>query len=282
MGDGESPRRRELLRAGAAAAAGLAAFGWSAGDASVRGQSAVAADQQTTTEDGENAYAFSYDLQEGDRFRVESRIRTPEDDPATETIPSNCLDGGPREFPAFVVRAYRGDVQLGYEGLFVPQGAIETGTTGTTTTETTTTTTTAETTTTADETNETTTPTETAEQVNETTAANRTTTATTEAAMQDETTTEPETDTTTEADTETTPDGETDAPGTEADETTTETTETVARDTETTPDGTDELPEIRVGEWYRVTSMRGCGSLSRISLESAEPRTDALETTESR
>jgi hypothetical protein len=305
MGEGESPRRRDVLRA--SAVGGLVAFGWSAGDVSGAERTGAAADQETTqqaTEGGESAYAFSYDLQEGDRFRVQSRLRTSEGDPATEMIPATCLDGGAQEFPAFVVRAYRGDLQLGYEGLFVPQQAPEAGSGGTTTTtetseadETTTTETitTTETTTTdtVNETdtptetlepvNETDTPTETLEPANETNAANETTTTTTEAAIQDATTTETtESETETTTDTETTPDGETDTTATETEETTTETeetttetTETATPATETTPDGADGLPEIRVGEWYRVASMSKCDSLSRLSLEAAEARTTA-------
>ncbi|WP_128475951.1 hypothetical protein [Halorussus pelagicus] len=138
MGEGESRRRRDFLRAGAVA--GLVAFGWSAGGASGADRTAATAnqqttdgerttdDQRTTTQDAESAYAFSYDLQQGDRFRVESRLRTAEDDPATETIPATCLDGGSREFAAFVVRAYRSDIQFGYEGLFVPPTVSATAT----------------------------------------------------------------------------------------------------------------------------------------------------------
>ncbi|WP_276301616.1 hypothetical protein [Halorussus lipolyticus] len=123
MPDLDSLRRRDVLRAGAAG--GLAAFGWSVGG--------VSAQDQTTEQRQQTAYAFSYSLQSGDRFRVWSRIRTPEGDPATERIPAECLEDGPREFGAFVVRADRNGIQLGYEGVFFPPDTVETGTTETTT-----------------------------------------------------------------------------------------------------------------------------------------------------
>lgn len=188
MPDLDSLRRRDVLRAGAAG--GLAAFGWSVGGVSAR--------DPTTEQRQQTAYAFSYSLQSGDRFRVWSRIRTPEGDPATERIPAECLEDGRREFTAFVVRADRNGIQLGYEGVFFPPDAVATGTTETTTA------------------------------TNETTAANETTTSSPEN-------------------------------GTATTETTTEAA----------------LPAIRVGEWYRVTSMSKCDGLARLSLESAEPPTDA-------
>ncbi|WP_134670572.1 hypothetical protein [Halorussus marinus] len=186
MPDGEPPRRRDILRAGAAAGLaglGLAASGVSALDGTV-----------TQNDGGESSYAFSYGLQTGDRFQVQSPLRTPEGDPATESVPASCRDAGdPSELRVLIVRAYRGDIDLGYEGLLVPPEAIAATGETTTTPETTAVNDTAETTTTP----------ETA--VGETTAGPETAT---EAALQDATTTEKTSETTTAGDTESATDTE--------------------------------------------------------------------------
>ncbi|WP_137287329.1 hypothetical protein [Halorussus salinisoli] len=164
--ESDSPRRRDVLRAGAAAGVlGLAGF-------TVGGASA----QQVQN-------AFSLSLQEGDQFRVRFRPRDPQGNPATQTIPGECFeDGEQREVQILIVRALRDEIDLGYRGLFVPQRVLETRTPETTTPA-------EETPTLGDET----TP------GNETTPADDTTT---EAALQEETT--PGNETTTPAD-ETTP-----------------------------------------------------------------------------
>lgn len=93
----------------------------------------------------------------------------------------------------------------------------------------------------------------------ETTPETETTTeaTTTEAALQDATTTVNET---TPVDGETTPTGET----TPAEGTTT-------TETGTTPAEGQALPEIRRGEWYRVTSSVRCANRNRLTLATAEP-----------
>lgn len=254
MADGEAPRRRDVLRAGAAA--GLAGIGWAT--------SGVSARDGTAPQDGEPRSVFSYGLQTGDRFQVQSRLRTPDGDPATETVPATCLDDGASpELPVLIVRAYRDDIRLGYEGLFAPEQALATEAAETTETE-------------AAEETETTGETETtpAGEPEETTTRPAETTATetvAEAAIRDETTVEETTaeETTVETATATTVTAEM-----------TETTETTAEANETTPaddaeaDAGDEpasLPEIRVGEWYRVAEMTKCDSLSKMTLAVAEP-----------
>lgn len=233
MTDEKSPRRRDVLRA--SAAAGLVAVtGVSVGDSSA---------QQTD----EAQSAFSYSLQEGDRFRVRFSPRDPSGNPATETIPGTCLDEESPEYQIFIVRAFRGGIDLGYRGLFAPEQAVVTETPETTTEE--------ETTPEEEETTE-----------EETTPEGETTeeTTTEEAAFQEETTT-----TENETAQETTPE----------EEITTETT------TETAPETTPEagpLPEIRRGEWYEVTAALRCEDLFQLTLESIEePETtpDAPETT---
>lgn len=265
MTNRESTRRRDVLRAGTAA--GLAALGWSA----------TAASAQETTTGGEggqqNRYAFSYSLQQGDRFRVLSRLRTPEGDPATETVPASCDPNGGQQYPVFVVRAYRQNIRLGYEGVLVPEGAVETAgeTTGTTETEEETTPPAEETTVTDGET------TTTAEET--TTTAETETETQAEAALQDETTTEAENGTDAAAETETTVGTEATTDETEAEATTTEGEADATTATETTTTATTEtttqqaagLPPIRVGDWYRVAAMSKCDSVSRLSLEPAEP-----------
>lgn len=282
MTDGESPRRRDVLRAGTAA--GLAALGWSANAAST---------QETTTggEGGQQSeYAFSYSLQQGDRFQVLSRLRTPEGDPATETVPASCDPNGGQQYPVFIVRAYRQNIRLGYEGVLVPEGAVETAaeTTGTTATEE------EETTPAAEE--PTVTDGETTTTAGETTTTAETETATTEteteAALQDETTTDAENETDAAAETETTvgteattaetetgeeaatTEGEVDAT-TAATETETETETTTTATAEPATEQAAGLPPIRVGNWYRVREMSKCDSVSRLSLEPAEPRETA-------
>lgn len=156
----ESPRRRDLLKAGAAAGL-LGVTGLTMNGASA---------QETTTAqaDGEGMF-FSYSIQADDRFRVRFRPRTPSGEPATETVPADCLDGDQsEEYQLFIVRTFRGELDLGFRGLLAPQMALAEDLRGTTTVA-------------EDGTTETTTEVEGNE--------------TTEAAMQDETTTEAETTT---------------------------------------------------------------------------------------
>lgn len=226
MGD-ESLRRRDVLRSGVAA--GLVWFGWTTGAGLAQDETTTAQEETTTTQDEttraqdgttpqsqQGQYAFSYSLQRGDRFVIRFRPTDSAGDPVTETVPSNCFGGGnAREFQLFVVRAYRGSIDLGYRDLFVPQQAATT-------------------------------------ESPETSPEAETTTeeTTTEAALQDATTTVNET---TPVDEETTP----------AEETTTE--------TGTTPAEGQALPEIRRGEWYRVTSSMRCANRNRLTLATAEP-----------
>lgn len=119
--DRNSPRRRDVLRAGAAAGV-LGVTGLTLNGASA---------QETTPADGDGqggTGVFSFSLEEGDLFRVRLRPRDPFGEPATETIPGGCLDGQSAEYQIFVVRAFRDDSNLGYRGLFAPQAAIETET----------------------------------------------------------------------------------------------------------------------------------------------------------
>lgn len=250
MVDDESPRRRRVLRA--SAAAGLAALGWPLADAS--------AGNRAGAQDDSNGFAFSYGLQSDSRFEVLTRLQTAEGDAVTEEIPEDCFDDDDesREYEVVIVRAFVEDIRLGYTGLFVPPDALVAQETTTPTEETTTAmpeneTTVAETTPTTAQTTA----------ANETTPGEGTTTpggnATTEAAMQDETTT---------------PGNET-TPAVENETTATETTP--AAETTTTSAETAELPQIRVGEWYRVTDLTACGDLNRLSLEPTEPRTTQPE-----
>jgi hypothetical protein len=161
-----------------------------------------------TAQDQQAQNAFSYSLEEGDLFRVRFLGQDQTGDPATQTIPADCLDGDepdeePQEFQILIVRAFRNGINLGYQGLFVPQEAVATEAPETT--------------------------------PEETTPGEKT--------IPEETTPE-----------ETTP----------ADEETTPTQE------ETTPAEEPELPEIRLGEWYRVTISGRCVDLNQLTLETAE------------
>lgn len=236
----ESPRRRDLLKASAAAGLlGVAGF-------TTNGASA----QETTTAqaDGDGAL-FSYSIQADDQFRVRFRPQTPSGEPATETVSESCLGGDqPEERQLLIVRAFRGELDLGFRGLLAPQTALaedlpettteaEGGETAETTTESD-----AMTATTEDE-----------QETATTTEGNETT----EAAMQDETTTANET--TTEVETTT-----------EAGETTTEAeTTTEVGETTTATDG--EVPEIQLGNWYRATSAEACNGLNRLTVEAIQP-----------
>lgn len=114
----ESPRRRDVLRAGAAAGL-LGVTGLSLNGAAA---------QETTTQtdgDGEGGTGvFSFSLEEGDLFRVRFRPRDPFGEPATETVPAGCLDGEAAEYQLFIVRAFRGGSDLGFRGLLAPQMAL--------------------------------------------------------------------------------------------------------------------------------------------------------------
>lgn len=129
MGD-ESLRRRDVLRSGVAA--GLVWSGWTS-PGLAQDETTTAQEETTTAQDDTAAqsqrgrYAFSYSLQRRDRFVVRFQPRDSASDPVTETVPSNCFDGGnAREFQLFVVRAYRGSIDLGHRDLFVPTRATET------------------------------------------------------------------------------------------------------------------------------------------------------------
>ncbi|WP_276279011.1 hypothetical protein [Halorussus caseinilyticus] len=119
----DTPRRRDLLKAGATAGllgvAGLTLNGASAQEARTR--------QETTTQaEGEGGTGvFSFSLEEGDLFRVRFRPRDPFGEPATETVPAACL-GGDRseEYQLFVVRTFRADADIGFRGLLAPQMAL--------------------------------------------------------------------------------------------------------------------------------------------------------------
>jgi hypothetical protein len=116
MASDESPRRRDVLRAGAAA--GLLGAGWLA-------SGATAQDTTTETDGGQGGTGvFSRSLEEGDLFRVRYRPREPFGAPATETVPAGCLDGQAEEYQVFIVRAFRGDSDVGFRGLLAPQRAL--------------------------------------------------------------------------------------------------------------------------------------------------------------
>lgn len=172
VGEDESPRRRDVLRTGAAAGllgfAGLTMNGASAQETTPEQETTTPA-QETTTPAGPQRVqdAFGFSLQEGDLFVVRFRPRDPFGEPATETVPAGCLDGEAAEFQVLIVRAFRGDRDLGYRGLLVPVRAL------------------------AQDLLETTTAAETTPAMDETT---------TEAAMQDETTTPGDRQTTTPGD----------------------------------------------------------------------------------
>ncbi|UPW00509.1 hypothetical protein M0R88_00035 [Halorussus gelatinilyticus] len=113
--DSNSPRRRDLLKAGATAGllgvAGLSLNGVSA--------------QETTTQAQGGTGVFSFSLRDGDRFRVRFRPRDPFGDPATETVPAACLGGDQsQEYQLFVVQAFRNDENIGFRGLLAPQQAL--------------------------------------------------------------------------------------------------------------------------------------------------------------
>ncbi|WP_158056574.1 hypothetical protein [Halorussus halophilus] len=103
--------RRELLKTGTAAGA-LAISGWTV---------VGAAGQETTTEAQAEGGAFSFSLQDGDLFRVRFRPRDPAGNPATETVPAACLGTEEdEEYQLVIVRAFRGDRNLGFRGLLIP------------------------------------------------------------------------------------------------------------------------------------------------------------------
>ena len=133
VGEDESPRRRDVLRTGAAAGllgfAGLTMNGASA-------QETTTEQETTTAEAGVQQVqgAFSFSLQQGDRFRVRFRPRDPAGNPATETVPAGCLDGDqPQEYQLVIVRAFRDGRNLGFRGLLVPMRALAEDMLGTTT-----------------------------------------------------------------------------------------------------------------------------------------------------
>lgn len=241
MGD-ESPRRRDVLRSGVAA--GLVWLGGATGRGLAQDETTTVQDGTTTAQSGQGRYAFSYGLQRGDRFVIRFRPSDSAGDPATETVPPDCLDGGgTQRYQLFVVRANRGSIDLGYRDLFVPPAATGTETPDATPT--------AEATTTRGTASEGTT-------AAETTAPERTTAVageTTEAALQETT---PETETTLAGETTTT------------EEETTLAEKTTTPGDERTPAGESALPEIQSGEWYRVTSSVRCSNLNRLTLEPAE------------
>ncbi|MFC4448281.1 hypothetical protein [Halorussus aquaticus] len=112
-------RRRDLLRAGGAVGL-LGVTGLTA--------NAVSAQETTTQAGGEGrggTGVFSYSLEEGDLFRVRFRPRDPFGEPATETVPAACLGGDQSaEYQLFIVRAFRGDSDVGFRGLLAPQAAL--------------------------------------------------------------------------------------------------------------------------------------------------------------
>ena len=183
--------------------------------------------------------AFSRSLQTDDRIRVRFQPRSPDGDPATEPIPEDCLDGEPQDFQILIVRGIRDGIDLGYRGLFVPEDAIATETETPTETQTT-----------PETTPETETP---SDNATETTPGSETEAAALQA--------------------ETTPGNETETETTPGNATATETTPGTETTTETTPTETTEpaqLPEIRIGEWYRVTSATRCDSMFDLALKTAE------------
>ena len=122
--DSNSPRRRDLLKAGATAGllgmAGLSLNGASA-------QETTSERQQTTTPaEGEGGTGvFSFSLEDGDLFRIRFRPRDPFGQPATETVPAGCLGTDQsEEYQLFIVRVFRGGADLGFRGLLAPQQAL--------------------------------------------------------------------------------------------------------------------------------------------------------------
>lgn len=252
MSDASSPRRRDLLRAGAAAG--------------LFGITGLIASSSSARQDEQTRYVFSHSLQSGDRFRVLFRPEGPEGNPVTETVPPDCVDDGPQELQLFIVRAFRGGIELGYRGLYVPEQAVATE--GTTTAQGTT----------AEETTATETTTTTSEETATETTPEGTTTGneTDEGALRQETTTTPANGTTTGNETTA---NETTTTGNETVTPANGTTETA---TETTPEDETEtgaLPEIRLGEWYRVTSSVRCDSLTKMTLEAIERQETTPEDT---
>ncbi|MFC4550970.1 MULTISPECIES: hypothetical protein [Halorussus] len=129
--------RRTILRGTAAGA--LAFGGWTALGAGSEGGQETTTEQETATEGQTTAQAdegplfFSYSLREGDLFRVRLAPRDPEGNPATETVPAACLDGGgPEEFQLYLVRAYRDGNLIGFRGLLARPAVVETETPRTT------------------------------------------------------------------------------------------------------------------------------------------------------
>lgn len=295
-----SPRRRDVLRTGAAA--GLLGFAALTGT----GASSDRSPPNAASPAQQNRYAYSFGLQQGDRFKVRFR---PRDDgsPVTERIPADCLGPGAEtsNFQTLVVRAVRDGIALGYEGVFVPGDAIATDAGATTTPERTTSDgdattpgpeadTTLEGTTAAETTSpggEATTPGETTVTTGEPTTQDPETTpaegTTEEAALQEETTTStPGRETTsadgttaggdtTVADAGTTAAAETTTPGDEMTPEETSPAESTPEETtaqETTPSGAGALPQLRIGQWYRVTSSSRCSTMHRLQLERIERR----------
>ncbi|WP_135852689.1 hypothetical protein [Halorussus salinus] len=122
MTDDNSPRRRDLLKAGATAGllgvAGLSLNGASAQETTTQ--------QTTTPAEGEGGTGvFSFSLEDGDLFRVRFRPRDPFGEPATETVPAGCLGTEQsEEYQLFIVRVFRGGTDLGFRGLLAPQQAL--------------------------------------------------------------------------------------------------------------------------------------------------------------
>ncbi|UPV74474.1 hypothetical protein M0R89_00030 [Halorussus limi] len=118
--DSNSPRRRDLLKAGATAGllgvAGLSLNGASAQETTTQG---------TTQAQGEGGTGvFSFSLEDGDLFRVRFRPRDPFGQPATESVPAACLGGQSEEYQLFIVRTFRADADVGFRGLLAPQQAL--------------------------------------------------------------------------------------------------------------------------------------------------------------
>ncbi|WP_435174619.1 hypothetical protein [Halorussus sp. AFM4] len=114
--DSDTPRRRDVLRTGAAAGllgvTGLALDG-------------ASAQETTTAQAGGRGALFSYSLREGDRFRIRYRPREPFGGPATETVPAACLGGDQdAEYQLFMVRAFRNDEDIGFRGLLAPERVL--------------------------------------------------------------------------------------------------------------------------------------------------------------
>ncbi len=239
MADDDSPRRRDLLKAGATAGllgmAGLSLNGVSAQETTTQQQ------QTTTPAEGEGGTGvFSFSLEDGDLFRVRFRPRDPFGQPATETVPAGCLGTDQsEEYQLFIVRVYRGGADLGFRSLLAPRQALAEDLLQTTTAAGQETTPGGQTTTApADETTE-------PGGMTETTPAGETTT---QAALQDQTTTAAGQETTTVAGQETTT-----APGQQT---------TVAP---------GQLPEIQLGAWYRVAGAEPCDGLNALTIEASDP-----------